>query len=148
MDYERLRRRSSFREGARIRLADGQLWALAAPPNPADEGALGTEYPNVIRAVAEADDDHDARLAELCLVILLLNHNYDLSAADFDDVLDFDPESDELTTARAEFRGVAREHLKSFLDGHGVRGAREVIRPAPRRRWRFGTRLRAMLSLN
>src|SRR5437773_1040820 len=86
-------RRSSFRPGSPIRLADGQTWTLPAPPKAKEWMAapFDAEYTGLIQAIMEAEDASEQRLAELAFAIFLLGHNYQLSPADYERLLGSSP---------------------------------------------------------
>jgi len=115
-------RQASFRPGRQIRLADGQIWVLPAPPNESEWKAVPFEaqYTDLIQAVLEAEDRSEQRLAELAFAILLLAHNYRLSPADYERLLASTPGSPESADWQLAFHHIAQDHLHSFLDASGV----------------------------
>jgi hypothetical protein len=143
--YEHLRRRRSFRDEAKIRLADNQIWTLPGPPKPTEAESLGSEYNGLIQALIESEEYSETRKAELVLVTFLLNHNYSLNPADFEDLLVYDPVSRASITAWFAFHRIAEEHVRSFLDARGTgRGGGEPL--AARGRFsRVGLALRSLL---
>jgi hypothetical protein len=134
---ERLSRRSGFREGTKIRLADGQAWTIPAPPNASESQMtpFDPQYTDVMRAIEQAEDPSERQLAELSLAIFLLGHNYCLSAADYQQLLGFRPGSAELAEWQAAFRNLAEEHLQCLPDSSGRGEDHRPIRP--RRGWLF-----------
>ena len=107
-----------FREGRTIRLADGQMWTLPAPPRASESitSLFGSEYPGLIQAILEAEDGSEQRLAELAFAIFLLGQNYSLSASDYSQLLAFPPESPELADWQLAFHHIAQEHVYAFLE--------------------------------
>jgi peptidoglycan/xylan/chitin deacetylase (PgdA/CDA1 family) len=90
---ELARRRPTFVEGTRIRLADGHDWAFPdQPPRPDDH-----ELISVLRAIGESEDRPERLRGGLALAILLLSRNYDLTPADFQAILAFAPGDTELS---------------------------------------------------
>jgi hypothetical protein len=126
MRDERARRRSRFRPGIDLRLADGQVWSLPLPSGPLGEGdsALfheGSEstwddrnYAAIVRAALEAEDEGDVFRARLALAIHLLNWNYDLDADDFEDLLDDHGESRRRADLSRALNRLALAHLRPF----------------------------------
>ena len=106
-------RRCRFRSGTSIRLADDQEWVFPAPtadPEFAVESA-GVEYLGLIRAVQEAEDQNEARLAELALAIYLIELNYELGSAELASLFTFPPRSKQLAASQHAFESLAREHV-------------------------------------
>jgi hypothetical protein len=132
---EVLSRRSWFREGRKIRLADGQTWTLPAPPKASEWKTVpfGTEYSGLIQSILEAEEEHEQRLAELALAIFLLGHNYSLSPADYERLLGFAPESPDSTKWKLAFHDIAQEHLHSYLDASRVPPDGRPVMPTPGR---------------
>jgi hypothetical protein len=132
---EVVKRRTSFSDGMKIRLADGQLWTFPAPTNVPDSeiASFGSEYPGLIQAIMEAESDSGRGLAELSFAIFLLGYNYCLSSADYVQLLSFAPGSQELNNWQSAFRSVADEHLHCF----GARSEDSMesrqLRSSPRR---------------
>ncbi|MBV8229777.1 MAG: hypothetical protein JO329_07325 [Planctomycetaceae bacterium] len=89
---EQARRRVTFNEGTRIRLADGQFWSL--PGRWSDHA--DPEYDATFVAIFEAEDVAERLRAELALTILLLSRNYDLTPEQFQELLGFPPDSPSL----------------------------------------------------
>ncbi len=145
MIYEHLRRRPSFRDEAKIRLADDQIWTLPGPPKPPEAKSLGSEYDGLIQALIESEDHSETRKAELVLVMFLLNHNYSLNPADFEDLLVYDPASRASITAWLAFHRIAEEHVRSFLDARGAGRDGGDRLTAPGRFSRLGAGLRSFL---
>jgi hypothetical protein len=100
------RRRPGFVPTVAIELADGQTWWFPGPdPRPEDPG-----YEAVVRSVLEAEDAPERSMAELVLAILLLSCNYELSAAEFQELLIFAPDDPALLGVRAAFSALATDH--------------------------------------
>jgi hypothetical protein len=104
---------SSFYPGSELRLADGQAWTFPAPTR---EWTLKTwpaaqEYSRLIQAMIEAQDDFERGLAELAFAIFLLGQNYRLSAGDYQQLLDFGPESVESARWQIALHDLAQEHV-------------------------------------
>ncbi len=116
------RRQSSFRQGRQIRLADGQIWVVPAPPEGSEWKAVpfGANYTDVIRALVDAEDSSEQRLAELAFAILLLGHNYRLSPADYERLLGSTADSPDSRDWQFAFHQIALEHIHSFLSISGV----------------------------
>src|SRR4051812_12212403 len=84
---ERALRRPNYVEGKGIRLANGQVWSFPERPPLQDDHELIA----VLREIGESEDEPDQLRAELTLAILLLSRNYDLTPADYQAILGFDP---------------------------------------------------------
>jgi hypothetical protein len=140
--HEHLNRRSTFRDGVKIRLADGQFWTLPAPLKASERASFGTEYRGLIKAIAEAEDSSEQRLAELAFAIFLLSSNYHPSSLDYEFLLGFAPGSPESTAAQLAFHHVAQEHLQSLRDASGALWASRQVVPTPGRFSRFFAWLR------
>ena len=56
-------RKTSFRQGRPIRLANRQFWTVPAPPRGSEWKAIpfGDEYTDLIRAILEAEDGSEQR---------------------------------------------------------------------------------------
>lgn len=111
-DKELGRRRPTFWGGRGIRLANGEVWNLPGPEAAFRSNEGRTSYPALARAICEADGESDRGLAELALAIFLLNLNYDLSSADLQELLAFEPGSDALRGWREALREMAASHVK------------------------------------
>jgi hypothetical protein len=113
---ELLSRRSSFRPGNKIRLADGQSWTLPSPIREwSDKAHCDRDtYSSLIRSMNEAEDNPNRLLAELSFGIFLLGQNYRLSPADYQQLLDFAPESRESIAWQIAMRQLASEYLHFF----------------------------------
>lgn len=128
-DKELASRRSTFRGGRGVRLADGRVWNLPDPAMVIRSLEDKARYFELTRAILEADEEPDRGLAEFALTIFLLNLNYDLSPADHQELLTFEPDSDslldwrraacEIVEAHAEFarRSSASRSGTSLHDG-------------------------------
>ena len=106
-------RRSSFRSGSPIQLSDGQTWIVPSPPEESERNAapFKTDYTDLIQAIIEAEGGSEQCLAELAFAIFLLDHNYSLSPADYQRLLD--PGTSDWQFA---FHEIAQEHMHVFLD--------------------------------
>ncbi len=127
MDDELLSRRSRFREGTQIRLADGQLWTFPSPPKASarEVSPFGTEYTGLIQALHEAGDRPEEVLTELALAIYLLGHNYSLSPEDYQRLLGTKSECPDPAGWQVAFHDIAQEHLRSF------RGSSHFLETSP-----------------
>jgi hypothetical protein len=109
---ERSVRRPTFMEGTRIRLADAQEWSFPDHPPYKDD----PRHIALLRALGEAEDRCDRLRTELALTIHLLTRNYDLTSADYRDLLEFEPGDPALgemqraigKLADAQYRGMQR----------------------------------------
>jgi hypothetical protein len=123
---EAVRRRSRFYRGREIELADDQPWILPSSGVEweADFTRLGPDYRSLLRAVREAGDEAERRLAELALAIFLLGCNYELSPVDYQRLLVFPPGASELVEVQQEFHRLAQDHqdrlLWATLQGNAV----------------------------
>ena len=115
---ELLSRRSSFRPGQKIRLADGQGWTFPLPIREWSDKAQSDreEYNGLIRSIIEAEDDSERRLGEFAFAIFLLSQNYRLSPLDFQQLLDFGSETSEFIAWRNSLRQLTQEHTVCFSD--------------------------------
>jgi hypothetical protein len=113
---ELLSRRSPFRPGRKIRLADGQCWTLPSPIQEWSDKAPSDrdQYSGLIRSIAEAEDCSERRLAELAFAIFLLGQNYRLSSVDYQQLLDFGSESSESIAWQIAIHQLTQEHLHFF----------------------------------
>ena len=111
-------RRPTFRVGDTIRLCDGQEWVLPASLQNSEwsPASFGPAYAAIIHAILEAEDESERCLAELAFAIFLLDHNYRLSPADYHRLLESNTMSAGLSEWQARFRGIAHQHLISFLN--------------------------------
>jgi hypothetical protein len=137
MLYEQTRRRPSFVEGARIRLADGQTWSLPDhPPYREDE-----EHIALLRAIGESEDDSERARGELALAILLLSHNYDLSPADYQTILDYPAGDPELVEVQRTLHAVATKQSRALrrMAESDAQGRPPAARPT---HWSLGSLLR------
>lgn len=109
-------RRSSFRSGKKIRLADGQGWTFPSPIREWSDKAHSDQdaYNGLIRSINEAEDSSERQLAELSFAIFLLGQNYRLSPADYQQLLDFGFESRESIAWQIAIRQLTEEHLHFF----------------------------------
>ncbi len=111
-------RRSSFRAGSHIRLADGQTWILPAPPTTCEDksAAFGTAYTGIIQAILEAEDRSEQCLGELAFAIFLLEKNYYLTPADYQRLLASSTRSPGASDWQCAVHEIAQEHVRAFLD--------------------------------
>jgi hypothetical protein len=111
---ELLSRRSSFRSGKKIRLADGQGWTFPSPIREWSDKAQSDReaYNGLIRSINEAEDDSERLLAELSFAIFLLGQNYRLSAVDYQQLLDFGGKSSESIAWQCDIHQLTLEHLQ------------------------------------
>src|SRR5262249_54913301 len=105
------RRTSSFRDGVKVRLADGQEWVFPAAQTPPGTIVFESEYDGLIHLIIEAEDVSEQRLAELALALYLLAFNYSLSPSEFEYLFNFHPDSLEATTSASAFHQIAQEHV-------------------------------------
>ncbi|MGC8639809.1 MAG: hypothetical protein ACP5XB_08050 [Isosphaeraceae bacterium] len=147
-------RRLDFRAGRAITLADAQSWMFPAPRECADlaTGHPDDEYVGLLRAVWEAEDLPERRLAELTLALYLFELNYHLSPAQLELLFTFRSGSPELADSQHAFRALAEEHLQSLypeavfsFPSSVDRPARHGIRARFRSWWRA---LRALLQMD
>jgi hypothetical protein len=107
---EQALRRPDFVEGRRILLANGQEWSF-----PDDSPFHDAEHIALLRAIGESEDQADRLRGELALTILLLSRNYDLSAADYQAILDFPPSDPSLDALQHAVHDLAGEQLQALL---------------------------------
>jgi hypothetical protein len=108
-------RRSGFRSGPSILLADGQEWIFPMPALPGVEGAdstLDRDTRAILQAIREAEDRNDLLRAELSLAILLLSKNYRLEPEQYQELLCFDRSSPTLASAQEAFHRLAMAYLR------------------------------------
>src|SRR5208337_4281215 len=84
-------RRSRFRPGNPICLANDQEWTFPAPSADSEFAveSAEAEYLGLIQAVQEAEDQSEQRLVELALAIFLIGLNYQLSSTDLANLFTF-----------------------------------------------------------
>jgi hypothetical protein len=113
---ELLSRRSAFRSGRKIRLADGQGWTFPSPIREWSDKAHSDReaYNGLIRSINEAEDNSEQRLAELSFAIFLLGQNYRLSPVDYQQLLDFGSESRDSIAWQIAIHQITQEHLHFF----------------------------------
>jgi hypothetical protein len=111
------RRRPTFRVGNEIRLADGQIWVLPARAENSDlrSASFGAGYADLIHAILEAEAEPERRVAELAFIIFLLEHNYYLSPADYQRLLESKTRSGGSSDWEAAFRGITDQRVVDFL---------------------------------
>jgi hypothetical protein len=138
---QRALRRTDYREGTGIRLADGQQWIFPPPPS-AEEAAGDPNYVPLLGAVLDAEDRADLLRTELILAIHLLARNYNLGAKEFRSLLAFPPGSPSLAASQEAFHELATQHLEALR-------AREEVAPAAARPpgWLARARMRLVALL-
>jgi len=106
-------RRSRFRPGNPICLANDQEWTFPAPAADSEFAveSAEAEYLGLIHAVQEAEDQSEQRLAELALAIFLIGLNYQLSSTALANLFTFQPRSQKLTNSQHAFESLARDHI-------------------------------------
>ena len=106
-------RRSRFRPGNPICLANDQEWTFPAPTADSEFAveSAAAEYLGLIHAVQEAEDPSERRLAELALAIFLIGLNYQLNSSDLAYLFTFQPRSRELADSQHAFESLARDHI-------------------------------------
>ncbi len=107
-------RRLNFRPGTPVRLPDGQVWSFPKPPESSafDFEGFGRDYPEVLKAIEEAEDPSEQRRGELVLAVDLLDRNYDLRPAQLRSLLDCPSGGEEARRLQQAFAGLALEHLR------------------------------------
>jgi hypothetical protein len=135
MLHELSSRRSSFRDGRQIQLADGQTWTFPAPLKASEwkNVPFGSEYTGIIQAMLQAEDRYEQNLAELAFAIFLLGHNYCLSAGDYEQLLGSTVEFPDSRAWQHELHQLSQEHLRSFLDAGEVSLEKSPVLPTPAR---------------
>ena len=138
-------RRSSIQAGNLISLANDQEWTFPAPTADSEFAveAAGTEYLGLIRAIMEAEDQSDRRLAELAMAIFLVGLNYQLNSTELANLFTFQPRSQELADSQHAFESLARDHIHSLVK----RGKLPLQAPPSRsaESWPSGRRVLAWL---
>jgi len=126
---ELLSRRSSFRTGKSIRLADGQRWTFPSPNREWSDKAHSDlkAYDGLIRSINEAEDHSEQLLAELSFAIFLLDQNYQLSPGDYQQLLDFGSETGESIDWQVAIHQLTQEHLHLFSITSNVLHQAELI---------------------
>ena len=117
MVSEQSSRRSGFQEGRKIRLADGQMWTFIRPS--IDEiwthGSSANEFEDLMRAIQEAENDYEKRIAELAFAIFLLRQNYRLVPTELEQLrADFPPQSLEASNWQHSIHQLVQDHLDCF----------------------------------
>ncbi len=122
MVSERSSRRSSFQEGRKIRLADGQMWTFILPPMGEKwmPGSSADEFEGLMKAIQEAENAFEQRIAELAFAIFLLRQNYRLVPTDFEQLLDFPAQSMESLNWQHACHQLVQDHLHCLWDPGGV----------------------------
>ncbi len=132
-------RRSLFRQGKPIHLADGQMWIFPAPPRGAEWNAapFGADYQGIIAAIMEAEDEPERLRGELALAIFLLSQNYRLAPNDYQLLLGSTPDSLETTDWQLAFREIAQDHLAAYRDYSLMSSEHRPLADSQRRLSRF-----------
>ena len=131
---EQARRRATFQEGTRIRLADGQFWSF--PGRWSDHA--DPEYDATFVAIFEAEDVAERLRAELALTILLLSRNYDLTPEQFQELLGFPPDSPSLLEMQRAVHEMVLERARTWTGPvPGSSPTRSRMDSLPRRRIRM-----------
>jgi hypothetical protein len=108
---ENSRRRSGFRNGIAIRLADGRPWIF---PEPVSGRALDDPHLlAILEAIREAEDHVDLLRAELVLAIHLLGRNYELGPEDYQELLAFEPGGTTLAQVQRAIHNLALAYCSS-----------------------------------
>ena len=103
---ERSRRRATFTEGPKIRLADGQEWVLAQTTR---KVVSLDDFRLLLNGLREAEDHSERLRAELALCIDLLTRNHDLPPEELQRLLSFPRNSPDLARFQAEMHAIAVE---------------------------------------
>lgn len=146
MVNEQSNRRSGFREGRKIRLADGQMWTFV-PPTGLEQwkgGSFANEFKGLMEAIVAAENESEQRVAELAFAIFLLNQNYCLLPADYERLLDYPAGSLESNDWEHSLHQLVQDHLDCFRDPTG--GTLKAAQFLPKQ-GRF-SRFVAMLRIN
>lgn len=136
------RRRSNFRPGRALRLADGQDWPV---PEPKASAGLDPAYQALLQAVIEADRPDELLRAELALGIHMLATNYDVPPLLLGALLDFPHGDVGLARFQDGLHEVAMDYVRAF---------EPVVNPfaeplyAPRIHRRFGFSARPKTSMS
>jgi hypothetical protein len=107
---EQALRRSTFAEGARIRLANGQAWSFPDHLPYKDD----LEHLALLREIIEAEDAADCLRAELALAILLLSRNYNLTPGNFQAILEFAPGDPALSEMQRSVHELATDQIRAL----------------------------------
>ena len=131
----RTSRRSDFHNRKGIRLADGRVWTFPAPAerwSSSPDAAFGADYLGLIRAILEAENEDERRLAELALAMLLIGLQHSLTSSEYHAFSSSSPYSQELADSQAGFHDLALDHVE-YLKATGFfwdRPIRPVLLPA------------------
>jgi hypothetical protein len=113
-------RRSEFRLGPSVLLADGQRWTLpmpAAPDQPHAGSPIDRDTAAILHAIREAEGRDERLRAELALGIHLLSQNYRLGAEQYQELLCFAPSSPTLASTQEAFHRLAMAYLRQLEPG-------------------------------
>ena len=130
-------RRSRFRPGNPICLANDQEWTFPAPTADSEFAveSAAAEYLGLIHAVQEAEDPSERRLAELALAIFLIGLNYQLNSSDLAYLFTFQPRSRELADSQHAFESLARDHILALARHSEATSARSCPRRSKAATW-------------
>ncbi len=111
-------RRCRFLVGTPITLANDQAWIFPAPTAESEFNFefAGADYLGLMRAIREAEDQSEQRMAELALAIFLIGLNYNLSSSDLTRLFTFQPRSQKLANSQHAFESLARDHLLALVN--------------------------------
>ena len=116
-------RRTGFRSGVSIDLADGQSWVFPMPaerPELVDGGlAADPEFLDLLDAIREAEDRAEMLRAELALAIHLLDRNYDLGPRQLQRLFEFDREGPTQSEAQHAFHELAVQAFRGVRPAGG-----------------------------
>ena len=76
------------------------------------------DYPGLIRAILEAENKDEGRVAELALAMLLIGHKHPLTPSEYQRLFLFEPNSQELADSQAGFHDLALDHVE-YLEATG-----------------------------
>lgn len=126
-------RRTSFRPGPAILLADGREWIFPMPAAPEElsaEPSVDRETEAIVRAIREAEDRTEQRRGELALAIHLLAKNYRLGPDQYQELLCFDPSSPTLASSQEAFHRLALDYLRALDPEPAETADRATVRSA------------------
>jgi len=138
-------RRSDVHAERGIRLADGQVWTFLSPGGHGTCSAdveFGPDYLELIRAILEAEDRNEGRMAELALAMLLIGHKHPLTPNEYQRLFMFEPDSPELAASQAAFHDLALDHVDHVTAMGGLSRTAGERSDAPGALGRFLSRLR------
>ena len=128
------RRREEFLGGIPLMLADEQYWAFPGPRETSPEGqAQDPGLVALLGVIATSESEADRRRAELALAIRLLGRNYQLTPAEYQELLGSSGSEATRKRLMASFQDLARRHGEALQP----RPATSESGPTPSRRFRF-----------